>query len=85
MKYTPGPWKYHAGSGYVETLNRDIVANPKTGGEMVRDKYTTTVANGKLIAAAPEMFEALEKLLNDPECPDHIANYLLPVYLKAKG
>lgn len=41
--------------------------------------------NSKLIAAAPEMFEALEKLLNDPECPDHIANYLLPVYLKAKG
>lgn len=69
-KFTPGPWKYDAGSGYVETLEGNLVANPRSGGHLPGQFEANTRANAALIAAAPEMFEALEtslKLLQEAE------------------
>jgi hypothetical protein len=42
-------------------------------------------ANAHLIAAAPDMYAALIKILEDVECPDHITDYLLPIVAKAEG
>ena len=65
-KFTPGPWHVE---GYEFT--RDLV-----GGTIVQkytvmsvdfdesDKFGQLVANARLIAKAPEMYEALKKLMD---------------------
>jgi hypothetical protein len=55
MKYTPGPWKFLDAFGRVET-DSEIVAYIAGGVRPTRD---IAIANGNLIAAAPELLEAL--------------------------
>ena len=57
-KHTPGPWTFDAG-------NRDVVrtetgCNPILIAQLYKDSRTE--ANAHLIAAAPEMLEALKKI-----------------------
>lgn len=54
MKFTVGPWKYN---GY-----QSIIA-PEKHGALVCGVYEDQKADAQLIAAAPEMLEALEHLL----------------------
>ncbi len=76
MNHTPGPW-------YAEITNRniwigppkasgtkvdDIVAKLECGTEYSESHNTTTIANGHLIAAAPELYAALEYLLKEAYC-----------------
>lgn len=54
--FTPGPWEYDHGNA-IKTKNGLLIANISRGlddGEIV--------ANANLIAAAPEMLEALSKV-----------------------
>jgi len=59
-KYTPGPWSHRNGRIFQtdhETLTIAHVARANDG------DYSLT--NGQLIAAAPELLEALEDLLDN--------------------
>ena len=64
-KWTPGPWRYDRTNGSPTTGEHMIAgANPGYLAE-VRDCGSGDVrANARLIAAAPDMAEALEKALN---------------------
>lgn len=76
-KHTPGPWKYWSDNGYGDT--RFYIAQedgaPYTSGysdvatliaETVSgEKKAVQEANARLIAAAPDLLEALKGLLDD--------------------
>ncbi len=55
-KHTPGPWEYHIMplSGYIVFQTWDV---PTAG-------YVKTEADAQLIAAAPEMLEALKCIVD---------------------
>ena len=62
-KHTPGPWVAKGPS--VETEDGGLIAavlDPTERGTTVPDPYV--VANAHLIAAAPDLLEALKKALN---------------------
>jgi hypothetical protein len=68
-KHTPGPWTIHRHSSTsVQGSRGFVVAN--TGGWLTTSLDIESVvkeqeANARLIAAAPELLEALEKLANE--------------------
>lgn len=75
-KHTKGPWTI---------LDSKLVhSNGYRIAELLSERDHGK-ANAALIAAAPEMLEALERLCDEPECPDHISAYLIPILKKAKG
>lgn len=63
-QYTPGPWRIGTpppnGEQTIGTLNGLMVAVATTGAEMEETK-----ANARLIAAAPELLEALQSVLEN--------------------
>lgn len=63
-QYTPGPWRIGTpppnGEQTIGTLNGLMVAVATTGAEMEETK-----ANARLIAAAPELLEALQSVLDN--------------------
>lgn len=64
-KWTPGPWEYAAdkrGTGRVFAGSHEIVKAMASHGQR-RLGFRERTANNHLIAAAPELFEALEALL----------------------
>lgn len=73
-KYSPGPWKSHPiekrqGLPYVPVSAETLIAR-------VYSKHfgddAQAAANGRLIAAAPELFEALDSILwAEDKQPDH--------------
>jgi hypothetical protein len=52
-KHTPGPWLYHKETNQVHVKNGATVAE-------VTPHYMNQIADGKLIAAAPLLLEALQ-------------------------
>lgn len=58
MNHTPGPWKSGGAMLCVLNHNNERVCDPYT-----RKPDEEVIANIKLIAAAPELLEALEKLI----------------------
>lgn len=56
MSYTPGPWKVDR--PYIRGAGR-VIASLESGHDEVED-----AANAQLIAAAPELYEALENLMD---------------------
>lgn len=75
-KHTPGPWMYQGAMNCdkikVGTCDRDICLQglkdsicvlQMPGGYNGIKQHSETVANARLIAAAPEMLEALEECL----------------------
>lgn len=79
-KHTPGPWKVAGGYGWEETKVCYHIVDPKKGWvAQLWNKYEEdfksceeSKANAQLIAAAPEMLEALEKV---KEYIEHSMNY----------
>ncbi|NCC61603.1 MAG: hypothetical protein EOM12_11820 [Verrucomicrobiae bacterium] len=59
MKHTPGPWEARLGMGWY------VMAGGMTSGAMLVTgrSDSESKANAHLIAAAPEMLEALEKVM----------------------
>lgn len=82
-KHTPGPWAFSQSAEYGDT--RFYVAQadgaPYTPNysdvatliaETVNDEYKSIQeANARLIAAAPDLLEALKELLEDTQHADH--------------
>ena len=68
MSYTPGPW-YEASTG-----NHQGLVSSENDGINIAAVYEKK--NARLIAAAPELLEALKGLVEFEEagCPDTIAN-----------
>lgn len=58
-KHTPGPWDVQ-GDTYV-TVNSLIIAHCKQAGRTSLDE---AMANARLIAAAPDLLAALEKVID---------------------
>ncbi len=58
-KHTPGPW-ITQGDTYV-TVNSLIIAHCKQSGHITLDE---TIANAHLIAAAPDLLAALERVID---------------------
>lgn len=65
-KHTPGPWILHGALARIEDVNGRLLAVPVFQSQ--NDTGTTygsneNLANAKLIAAAPELLEALKETL----------------------
>lgn len=60
-KHTPGPWKIQEAFNRIET-DREIIATVD-GWELGNGK-----ANARLIAAAPELLQALEQSYTELQC-----------------
>jgi hypothetical protein len=54
-RFTPGPWHYDAGNETITAEN----------GRIVVYELGTNDADGQLIAAAPAMYEALERIYKE--------------------
>jgi len=97
-KHTPGPWStccldrcpHHVyGSNHDEVICDLLHNEPNCYGY---DKYSGIVtidqrqANARLIAAAPDLLEALENLENDDNSiPSHAWDMMQSAIAKAKG
>ena len=70
MKHTPGPWTDKGGSAGAVWAGNEFIASvypnaqPGWDGYGRFDRQDETEANARLIAAAPDLFEALEAILN---------------------
>jgi hypothetical protein len=66
--HTKGPWDYWSGYNAYDKIEAQVTAE---GGDIVIASYNNLIAEGeanaKLIAAAPELLEALEKALSRME------------------
>lgn len=60
-QHTPGPWRYVHEPGYCGEL---IAQDGTTIAEFVVEP---SLDNARLIAAAPELLEALQALVNEPQ------------------
>ena len=59
-KHTPGPWQY-PDDGFVRGFDSSLIAS------VARGPSEYAEANARLIAAAPEMYELLEKVAKTAE------------------
>lgn len=64
QSYTPGPWDYWSGYNPVDELEAQITTED---GDIVIASYNRQIpegeANAKLLAAAPELLEALQSCI----------------------
>ena len=88
MNHTPGPWHYDPdGEVWATRVNgQDVTICPEwLWARSVRDEG---MANARLIAAAPELLEALERTLIDVEImrvPLPSIDRIMAAITKAKG
>lgn len=101
-QHTPGPWQVVPGVGdcleiihlredggfvTIATLHPDVSQPGNKGGFASKDeRVATCVANARLIAAAPELLEALETILSS-ECAilNELREQAQSAIAKAKG
>ena len=72
VSHTPGPWKYHLGRGanprfHIQTTaGYQITSTPELeNGPIHYTESQSKEANARLIAAAPDLLEALGEMLRD--------------------
>lgn len=63
-KHTPGPWTFYDDRGDGKTGRIEIVAMGKTVARIYNSVPAEDVPNARLIAAAPELLDALQTILN---------------------
>ena len=62
MSHTPGPWKFYDDSNDGKTNRIEIVAIGKTVARIYHSVPAEDLPNARLIAAAPDLLEALKRL-----------------------
>jgi hypothetical protein len=62
-KFTPGPWNFYDDSNDGKTNRIEIVAVGKTIARIYHSVPEEDLPNARLIAAAPEMLEALREII----------------------
>ena len=71
-QHTPGPWKFHLGRGasprfHIQTsAGYQIASTPEVGSYAPESEQRD--ANARLIAAAPELLEALQTICESFKC-----------------
>jgi hypothetical protein len=73
VKFTPGPWEYNDPGKFQQPLGKfsDVAvyaagnAFPWRMAEIQGPNEATEIATARLIAAAPDLYEALESLIYD--------------------
>ena len=89
-KWTPGPWRYDRTNG-SPTTGEHMIAGAKPGYlAEVRDCGSGDVrANAHLIAAAPDLYAALELIRNNEVvravCPSPLWGKMADAMIKARG
>ncbi len=81
--HTPGPWSLNAGEFVISKTGGEICQMNDADGELLDN----ALANARLIAAAPELLEALEETLEaiallTPDAPEPVG---VSVIGKARG
>lgn len=66
-RWTPGPWLVSETGSVVAASDSGYVAEPYDGRHTLQNDAAITAANAHLIAAAPEMYEALAAVIGDYE------------------
>jgi hypothetical protein len=75
-QHTPGPWSFENGISCISHKRGEIVARNRAGSQTVAQVAMFSdpsydgdedTANARLIAAAPELLDALEELVSDLE------------------
>ena len=97
-KYTPGPWAAHAlpitNTFEVKAPNANMGERHVCCTDSLNVSDETKIANARLIAAAPELLDALEELYsitygkhkdNDQVSEEYIVNLVQTVIAKARG
>ena len=70
MKHTKGPWKINIDTGEYGVYH---LYSPDIGGDEVFEREEIDEANARLIAAAPELLEALDYIATQgSDCPPNI-------------
>lgn len=92
MTHTPGPWRVAPDDtsfgGYVAISGGDHFGLAEVVVELGGKPYPDGEANAKLIAAAPEMLEALRALVDDVESKwgdPHTLRHARATLAKAEG
>ena len=67
-QHTPGPWKFYDDSNDGKTNRIEIVAIGKTVARIYHSVPAEDLPNARLIAAAPDLLEALKDALCVLEC-----------------
>ncbi len=80
---TPGPWTVHTVSGRKVARSLLVILADEAPIALVTARIGETVANGRVLAAAPDLLEALDQVLplaeryarlrRDPFHPDNLA------------
>ena len=88
MSHTPGPWKYEIKKEglkkwgiqlhLVQTPNGETLAELYTGHAEMENKWDELASNARLIAAAPELLEALEDIVHDADDNRYFDEHGLP-------
>ena len=68
-KHTPGPWEYSTDNARVYHEESNICVARCAGDTFDANSFAECLANAWLIAAAPELLEALRSLLLAPGQP----------------
>lgn len=86
-KPTPGPWRAYLDSLTVHSIDLGMTYNPTNMictisglGDMEME-----VANARLIAAAPDMLNALKTTLTCPALDDDVRSLIAGVIARAEG
>jgi hypothetical protein len=66
-EYTPGPWVFYDDSNDGKTKRIEIAARGKTVARIYHSVPEEDLPNARLIAAAPDLLEALQYMVN--ACP----------------
>ena len=80
--FTKGDWKYAEKSGVIFAEDKGI-AKVYGAGTLMRDYTCEGAANARLIASAPEMYEAIKNLIGKESTID-TAEALLDAFLELK-
>lgn len=83
-KYTPGPWSVGSGSAFQASIYAGRLNIGFACEEYGRIDSSTAAANARLIAAAPELLEALEAMLDEDD-GGMAANKARTAIAKARG
>lgn len=70
IKFTPAPWDYREGLGWLDVYAHDHLHNNETFILHINEPSKTQKANAKLVAAAPDLLEACKKALSYLPCKD---------------
>lgn len=84
MKHTKGPWRFNSDRTALLSLNSKNEYTPIFDLN-IKNQLEPSISDAQLIAAAPEMLEALKQLQNKSELGIYVQDWIGSVIAKAQG